>query len=288
MHGSTVEAVHFHEVGAIDAIVDVTGAVLGLHLLGVGRGARLGAAGGRRLRRTAHGRMPVPGPGTVELLRGFPVVDTGVRAELVTPTGAAILTTLATGRRPDAGHDGRARRLRRGHGRPARHPQRAAVLRRRDRRGGGATETIAQVETTIDDMSPQLYEPLDGSALRGRCPRRFPHARHHEAQPSRHRADRPVPARPGGRSLPGAVRGIVDDRGALVGDVASPARPRDGDDHDRLRPAPVQGLATGRPDRDRHPRVRRRRRGSPARRGCRCARFSTRPGPTPGRCWGAS
>ena len=97
VHGSTVEAVHFHEVGAIDAIVDVTGAVLGLHLLGAAavHVSVLPVGGG--FVDTAHGRMPVPGPGTVELLRGFPVVDTGVRAELVTPTGAAILTTLATG-----------------------------------------------------------------------------------------------------------------------------------------------------------------------------------------------
>ena len=94
-HGTSVEAVHFHDVGALDAIIDVTGAVAGLSLLGVesvhvsalpiGGGAVDGP----------HGRIPVPGPGTAELLKGFPVVDTGVRAELVTPTGAAILTTLA-------------------------------------------------------------------------------------------------------------------------------------------------------------------------------------------------
>src|SRR6266478_917120 len=94
-HGTAVEAVHFHDVGALDAIIDVTGAVAGLQLLGVesvhvsalpiGGGAVAGP----------HGKIPVPGPGTAELLKGFPVVDTGVRAELVTPTGAAILTTLA-------------------------------------------------------------------------------------------------------------------------------------------------------------------------------------------------
>ncbi|HEX6212504.1 MAG TPA: LarC family nickel insertion protein, partial [Methylomirabilota bacterium] len=97
VHGTTVHEVHFHEVGAIDAIVDVAGAVLGLHLLGAERVHVSALPLGGGFVDTAHGRMPIPGPGTAELLRGFPVVDTGVRAELVTPTGAAILTTLAAG-----------------------------------------------------------------------------------------------------------------------------------------------------------------------------------------------
>src|SRR2546426_3333498 len=95
VHGTTVDEVHFHDVGAVDAIVDVVGACIGLHLLGVDAlhcgplplGG--GFAGG------PHGRIPVPGPATAELLKGFPVVDTGVRRGLGTPTGAAILTTLA-------------------------------------------------------------------------------------------------------------------------------------------------------------------------------------------------
>src|SRR5262249_9992125 len=97
VHGSTLEEVHFHEVGAVDAIVDVTGAVLALHLLGV-EGVHVSALpGGAGFGERAQGRMPIPAPGAAELLRGFPVIDSGVRAELVTPTGAAILTTLATG-----------------------------------------------------------------------------------------------------------------------------------------------------------------------------------------------
>lgn len=159
VHGSTVDAVHFHEVGAIDAIVDVTGAVLGLHLLGAEavHVSPLPLGGG--FVEGAHGRMPVPGPGTVELLRGFPVVDTGVRAELVTPTGAAILTTLATGAGPMP-----AMTLERvGYGAGARDlPDTPNVLRCLvgEAVDGGGVESIVQVETTIDDMSPQLYEPL--------------------------------------------------------------------------------------------------------------------------------
>src|SRR2546429_57858 len=101
-HGTTRDQVHFQDVGAVDAIVDVTGGVIALELIGARpfHVSALPIGGG--FVEGAHGRIPIPGPGTAELLRGFPVVDTGVRAELVTPTGAAILTTLAAsaGRMP--------------------------------------------------------------------------------------------------------------------------------------------------------------------------------------------
>ena len=102
VHGTTREAVQFHDVGAVDAIVDITGAVVALALLGIERLAVSALPVGGGFAEGAHGRMPVPGPGTAELLHGFPVVDIGVRRELVTPTGAAILTTLAdvAGRMP--------------------------------------------------------------------------------------------------------------------------------------------------------------------------------------------
>src|SRR5436190_9299797 len=101
-HGTTRDQVHFHDVGAVDAIVDVTGAVVALELLGVQAVHVSALPLGGGFADGPHGRIPVPAPGTAELLRGFPVVDTGVNAELVTPTGAAILTTLAAsaGRMP--------------------------------------------------------------------------------------------------------------------------------------------------------------------------------------------
>ena len=89
VHGTGIEEVHFHDVGAVDAIVDVTGAVIALHLLGVENVHVSALPLGGGFVDGPHGRMPVPGPGAAELLRGFPVVDTGVRSELVTPTGAA-------------------------------------------------------------------------------------------------------------------------------------------------------------------------------------------------------
>jgi uncharacterized protein (TIGR00299 family) protein len=159
VHGTTVDEVHFHEVGAVDAIVDVTGTVIGLGLLGAEAVHVSALPLGGGFVDTAHGRMPVPGPGTAELMRGFPVVDTGVRAELVTPTGAAILTTLATGsgRMPTM----TVERVGYGAG-SAELPGTPNILRCfvGEAADTGTTETIVQVETTIDDMSPQLYEPL--------------------------------------------------------------------------------------------------------------------------------
>jgi pyridinium-3,5-bisthiocarboxylic acid mononucleotide nickel chelatase len=159
VHGTTVEEVHFHDVGAVDAIVDVTGAVVGLHLLGVEavHVSVLPIGGG--FVDGPHGRMPIPGPGTAELLRNFPVVDTGVQAELVTPTGAAILTTLAAG----AGRMPAMTVERVGYGAGGRDLPRTPNILRCFLGATAAespTETVAQVETTIDDMSPQLYEPL--------------------------------------------------------------------------------------------------------------------------------
>ena len=159
VHGTSREAVHFHEVGAVDAIVDVTGGVLALAMLGVGAVYVSALPLGGGFVDAAHGRMPVPGPGTAELLRGFPIVDTGVRAELVTPTGAAILTTLA---RPAVtlppmvvtavGYGAGTMDL----------PGTPNILRCfvGDSAGEKGGESIVQLETTIDDMSPQLYEPL--------------------------------------------------------------------------------------------------------------------------------
>jgi pyridinium-3,5-bisthiocarboxylic acid mononucleotide nickel chelatase len=158
-HGTTRDEVHFHDVGAVDAIVDVTGAVAGLALLGASSVHVSALPIGGGFVDGPHGRMPVPGPGTAELLRGFPLVDTAVRAELVTPTGAAILTTLAegAGRMPPMVLDAV------GYGAGTKDfPDRPNVLRCfvGQESPAGGRETIVQVETTIDDMSPQLYEPL--------------------------------------------------------------------------------------------------------------------------------
>jgi uncharacterized protein (TIGR00299 family) protein len=161
VHGTAPEQVHFHDVGAVDAIVDVVGGVIALDLLGVEAVHISALPIGGGFADGPHGRMPVPGPGTVELLRGFPVVDTGVRAELVTPTGAAILTALAAG----AGRMPAMTIERIGYGAGTRDlPHTPNVLRclvgEAAAGAGAGDETVMVVETAIDDMSPQLYEPL--------------------------------------------------------------------------------------------------------------------------------
>jgi len=94
VHGSTVEKVHFHEVGAADALVDVVGTVEGLRALGVGEVYASPLRLGRGAVQSEHGLIPVPAPATTLLLRGVPVEMPDIEAELVTPTGAALLTTL--------------------------------------------------------------------------------------------------------------------------------------------------------------------------------------------------
>lgn len=94
IHGAASENVHLHEAGAIDAIVDVVGALLGLRLLGVEEVYASRLALGHGFVRCAHGLLPVPAPATLELLKGVPVTQVDVEGELVTPTGAVILTTL--------------------------------------------------------------------------------------------------------------------------------------------------------------------------------------------------
>jgi uncharacterized protein (TIGR00299 family) protein len=157
-HGMPPERVAFHDVGAVDAIVDITGACIGLHLLGIDAVHCSALPIGGGMVRGPHGLIPVPGPGTAELLKGFPVVDTGVRRELVTPTGAAILTTLAVA----AGAMPAMTVTAVGYGAGTMDLEAPNVIRVfvGETAAGAGTETIVQVETTVDDMSPQLYEPL--------------------------------------------------------------------------------------------------------------------------------
>lgn len=97
VHGIPVERVHFHEVGAVDAIVDVTGAAAALERLGVRSVTASPVALGHGRVGSEHGALPLPAPATLELLRGVPTVPAGVAWETVTPTGAAILRTIAEG-----------------------------------------------------------------------------------------------------------------------------------------------------------------------------------------------
>jgi len=163
VHGTTVDAIHFHEVGATDAILDVAGACVALDLLGIDAVFCSAFPLGHGTIAMRHGRYPNPPPATAELLRGAPTYDAGIAGEMVTTTGAAILTTLAErpGRRPAM----EAAIIGYGAGRAdfaipnvLRVSVGPLVL------AGAACVTdapgdeIVVCEATIDDMAPQHYE----------------------------------------------------------------------------------------------------------------------------------
>ena len=94
MHGVDLSKIHFHEVGAVDSIIDIVGSAVGLDLLGVDRFEASPVPPGKGWIKAAHGRMALPAPATAEILKGVPLAESMVEMELTTPTGAAILTTV--------------------------------------------------------------------------------------------------------------------------------------------------------------------------------------------------
>jgi uncharacterized protein (DUF111 family) len=96
LHGEALETIHFHEVGAVDSIVDVVGAVIGIHALHIDVVMASPINVGHGSVHTAHGLLPVPAPATLELLKGYPAYAGIIRKEMTTPTGAAIVTTLGS------------------------------------------------------------------------------------------------------------------------------------------------------------------------------------------------
>jgi uncharacterized protein (TIGR00299 family) protein len=97
VHGTTVEKIHFHEVGAVDAIIDIVGAVFGLEALGIKKIYAGSLRTGHGFIKCAHGAMPIPAPATAELLTGIPYTLGDIGKELLTPTGAALLAVLCDG-----------------------------------------------------------------------------------------------------------------------------------------------------------------------------------------------
>ena len=156
IHGIPVERVHFHEVGALDSIVDIVGSVWALHRLGVARVVSSPLNTGSGTVATSHGRLPVPAPATLRLLEGVPVYSSGIEMELVTPTGALLITGHATSYGPLPA----VRVLKSGYGAGGREiPGVPNVLRAvlGEEAASGDAMRVVVIECNIDDMNPQFF-----------------------------------------------------------------------------------------------------------------------------------
>ncbi len=160
IHNVSVKDVHFHEVGAVDAMVDIVCAAVGVEALSIGEIICSPLNVGRGTVQCAHGTFPVPAPATVELLKDAPVYSSGLQAELVTPTGAAIVKTLArrfstfpemtieksgygAGSRDFPGHPNVARLT---------IGQAASTIAAKT-----ASDTVTVLEANLDDLNPQVF-----------------------------------------------------------------------------------------------------------------------------------
>ncbi len=169
VHGTTIDQVHFHEVGAVDSIVDIVASQIGFHLLGIERFACSPLHVGSGTVKCDHGIMPVPAPATARLLQGIPTYGGAVDGELVTPTGAAIIRHRVT----EFGPAPLMRTLAIGYGSGTKNlADRANVLRITIGESGAESgrDTIQILEANLDDMSGELLAPLvaalmDGGAL---------------------------------------------------------------------------------------------------------------------------
>ena len=165
VHNEPVEQVHFHEVGAVDAIIDVVGAAIGFELLGIERFVASALHVGSGTVEMDHGRYPVPPPAVAELLKGVPFYSTDIVGELVTPTGAAIITTVCSAYGPipqmnleRAGYGAGTREYKK-------FPNALRVLVGEQELSsatkplaslGSSDERLWMIETNMDDISPQI------------------------------------------------------------------------------------------------------------------------------------
>jgi pyridinium-3,5-bisthiocarboxylic acid mononucleotide nickel chelatase len=157
IHGEAIDAVHLHELGGLDTLVDVTGVLLGLEALGIEQVFASPLPLGRGFVKSAHGLLPLPAPATLALLKGVPITGSELQAELVTPTGAALLAGLAQGWGPIPP----MRLLGVGYGAGSRDlpiPNVLRLLLGEAEGENGEVETLELLESNIDDQNPQLYE----------------------------------------------------------------------------------------------------------------------------------
>lgn len=163
IHKLSIEKIHFHEVGAIDSIVDIVGAVIGLKKLQIKNVFCSYIPLGKGFVKCSHGVFPVPAPATVEILRNIPVYSTNIKHEMVTPTGAAIIASIAS-------HFGdmplmKVNRIGYGVGKTnLAHPNLLRVLSG-DLKQDDNIDFTTVIETNIDDMNPEIYGYLVGKLL---------------------------------------------------------------------------------------------------------------------------
>ena len=164
IHNVPVEEIHFHEVGAVDAIVDIVAASAGIHHLQIGKWycSPLNVGGGMVV--CAHGTFPVPAPATADLLRGIPTYSAHIQKELVTPTGAALIRALDPAFEPQP-----AMRVEQvGYGAGTRNPKDFPNVLRLSIGESSApdnVETVTVLETALDDLSPQVLAHVTETAL---------------------------------------------------------------------------------------------------------------------------
>ncbi|MEO6809408.1 MAG: nickel pincer cofactor biosynthesis protein LarC, partial [Isosphaeraceae bacterium] len=164
-HGVDIQKIHFHEVGAVDSIIDIVGAAVGLDLLNVDRIEASPVPPGRGWVRAAHGKMPLPAPGTAELLKGIPLAESTADMEQTTPTGAAILATVADSFGPlppmtisAIGHGAGTREL----------PDQANMLRLflgQTADASTGSDRVWMLETNLDDLTGEIVGYTLGQLL---------------------------------------------------------------------------------------------------------------------------
>lgn len=158
IHGTSVDQVHLHELGGVDTIVDVVGTLVGLDAMGIERVYASPLPMGRGFVRGAHGSIPLPAPATLALLEGIPVVGSDLDVELVTPTGAVLLSSLAI----DFGPIPAMKLSAVGYGAGGRDLPIPNVLRLivgdQATPDDAQTQTLTLLETNVDDLNPEIYD----------------------------------------------------------------------------------------------------------------------------------
>ena len=159
IHGKKVEEVHFHEVGAVDSIVDIVGSVITLKLMKIEKVYSSPIHVGKGFVKSSHGKIPVPAPATIELLKNIPIVSHGINSELTTPTGAVVIKSFCNnfGSLPEMkitsiGYGAGSKDLE--------IPNLLRVFIGEKEESQYVNDEVFMIETNIDDMNPEFFEHL--------------------------------------------------------------------------------------------------------------------------------